>query len=171
MHGRLSWLHVCLPLEANAAHAIIPLHQVLLLDELTTFLDYEDQENVLQCVRSIVDSSGAAAAAGAAAAGEQQAALAGQPGVTALWVTHRLEELDYADSVRWVAGGGGSAAGKGLACMLNRLRSMHRLQQHWYCAADPAAATPCSYMDGGRIVFSGHPDEMRSYMRQLGALV
>ena len=43
--------------------------QVLLLDELTTFLDYEDQENVLQCVRGIVDAS-------------------------------RLEELQYADSVR-----------------------------------------------------------------------
>ena len=28
-----------------------------MLDELTTFLDYEDQENVLQCVRRIVDSS------------------------------------------------------------------------------------------------------------------
>lgn len=100
--------------------------QVLLLDELTTFLDYEDQENVLQCVRRIVDSSrqqaaqgqqaqqpGAAGTAarqapsssgGGSREGAEQAATAGAAaagaGVTALWVTHRLEELQYADSVR-----------------------------------------------------------------------
>lgn len=86
--------------------------QVLLLDELTTFLDYEDQERVLQCVRDIVDASRQQQAAAAAAAGSTAAAGgggggggAGPPGpalppVTALWVTHRLEELQYADSVR-----------------------------------------------------------------------
>lgn len=89
-----------------------PAPQVLLLDELTTFLDYEDQENVLRCVRRIVDSSrqqhgqqqlaAAAAAGGDAASGAAASAAAGtsEAGVTALWVTHRLEELDYADSVR-----------------------------------------------------------------------
>lgn len=104
---------------------LVPPHaQVLLLDELTTFLDYEDQENVLQCVRAIVDSSRqpggeqqAAAAAGGMAQRRQQRQQGGgldpslvlqqegewqeqQRGVTALWVTHRLEELEYADSVR-----------------------------------------------------------------------
>ena len=73
---------------------------MLLLDELTTFLDYEDQENVLQCVRSIVDGSSQAPAA-VAAGGQQQQQQPQQP-VTALWVTHRLEELEYADSVRCV---------------------------------------------------------------------
>jgi hypothetical protein len=29
----------------------------------------------------------------------------------------------------------------------------------------------CSYMDGGRIVFSGTPEEMRRYMKRLGAVV
>lgn len=90
------------------------LPQVLLLDELTTFLDYEDQENVLQCVRRIVDSSrrqqgqqgqqqqpaAAAAAGGEGRGGRAAAPAAWEAGVTALWVTHRLEELDYADSVR-----------------------------------------------------------------------
>jgi hypothetical protein len=47
--------------------------------------------------------------------------------VTALWVTHRLEELDWADSV--------------------------------------------SYMDQGRILFSGPPDQAREYLRRLGAHV
>ena len=104
---------------------LMPPHaQVLLLDELTTFLDYEDQENVLQCVRAIVDSSRqpggeqqAAAAAALAQQGQQRQRGGGldpslvlqqegewqqqqQRGVTALWVTHRLEELEYADSVR-----------------------------------------------------------------------
>ena len=86
------------------------LLQVLLLDELTTFLDYEDQENVLQCVRRIVDTSrqqpqqqqpAAAEAASSSGSGGGGGGGAAQGGVTALWVTHRLEELDYADSVRW----------------------------------------------------------------------
>ncbi|KAL4419561.1 hypothetical protein ABPG77_003587 [Micractinium sp. CCAP 211/92] len=123
------------------AGALAECPRVLLLDELTTFLDYEDQENVLQCVRRIVDSSrrqqgqqgqqqqpaAAAAAGGEGRGGRAAAPAAWEAGVTALWVTHRLEELDYADSV--------------------------------------------SYMDGGRIAFSGSPDEMRAYMRRLGALV
>ncbi|PRW61516.1 ABC transporter I family member chloroplastic [Chlorella sorokiniana] len=121
------------------AGALAECPRVLLLDELTTFLDFEDQENVLHCVRSIVDESrqagGQAATGSTAGQGhqqepvvDQQQALEGQQrGVTALWVTHRLEELEYADSV--------------------------------------------SYMEGGRIAFSGSPDEMRAYMRRLGALV
>ena len=47
--------------------------------------------------------------------------------VTALWVTHRLEELAWADGV--------------------------------------------SYMDGGRIQFSGSPAEAVRYLRRLGANV
>ena len=44
--------------------------QLLLLDELTTFLDSEDQRGVLDAVRSITRS-------------------ATQDQVTAIWVTHR----------------------------------------------------------------------------------
>ncbi len=99
-----------------------PHLQVLLLDELTTFLDYEDQENVLRCVRGIVDDSrrqaqqqqqaqqtAAALGAGSPPQGgeaggmpDSAAAAAAPASVTALWVTHRLEELEFADSVRWV---------------------------------------------------------------------
>lgn len=157
------------------AGALAESPRVLLLDELTTFLDYEDQLNVLQCVRSIVDSgepvgdsssssgseSGsesegegigtdgalvrrrgisssdglfhgtAAAVAAPAAAGANVARPEQQQrrraGVTALWVTHRLEELEFADSV--------------------------------------------SFMEGGRISFSGSPREMRGHLRSLGAKV
>jgi hypothetical protein len=90
---------------------------VLLLDELTTFLDYEDQENVLQCVRKIVDDSRQQLqqqqTAAAEAAGSSSSGGGGSGGgVTALWVTHRLEELDYADSVRWGQPLAGSSAGE-----------------------------------------------------------
>jgi energy-coupling factor transporter ATP-binding protein EcfA2 len=64
--------------------------QVLLLDELTTFLDARDQRNVLECVRGLVDS-------------KKKGALDNQ--VTALWVTHRLEELEFADGVSIMDGG------------------------------------------------------------------
>ncbi len=49
------------------------------------------------------------------------------PQVTALWVTHRLEELEWADTV--------------------------------------------SYMDNGRIQFSGSPQDARVYLEKLGAHV
>lgn len=146
------------------AGALAESPQVLLMDELTTFLDYEDQLNVLRCVRSIVDGEafrepspgtpsastsgggsgsgvgdngqeyqrrggaramGPAGGSGGTPCGGSGAASTG--GVTALWVTHRLEELEYADYV--------------------------------------------SYMDGGRIVFSGTPAEMRSFLRSLGAVL
>lgn len=51
---------------------------MLLLDELTTFLDVEDARSVLQAVREVVDAS---------------------DGMAAVWVTHRLEELQFADAV------------------------------------------------------------------------
>ncbi|GFR41402.1 hypothetical protein Agub_g2081, partial [Astrephomene gubernaculifera] len=51
--------------------------KLLLLDELTTFLDREDQFGVLQAVRSIASA---------------------RNDVTAIWVTHRFEELQYADA-------------------------------------------------------------------------
>ena len=56
------------------AGALAQRADVLLLDELTTFLDAEDQEAVVTTVREVVDTQG----------------------VTALWVTHRMEELKYA---------------------------------------------------------------------------
>ncbi|KAG2442970.1 hypothetical protein HXX76_003044 [Chlamydomonas incerta] len=80
--------------------------KLLLLDELTTFLDREDQFGVLGAVKNITS--------------ERQ-------DVTAIWVTHRFEELQFADAA--------------------------------------------SYMENGRVVFTGTPDEAKAYMRKLGAPV
>lgn len=58
--------------------------QVLLLDELTTFLDDEGQRSVIKAVKSAVD---------------------GPRKVTALWVTHRMEELAWADGASFMEDG------------------------------------------------------------------
>jgi len=115
-------------------------HCVLLLDELTTFLDGNDQRNVLRCVRSLVDASSLSSskqqkeedvARGPEAGCSLDNRYLGAPPldnpVTALWVTHRLEELQYADGV--------------------------------------------SFMDGGRIVWTGSPENAEKTMRALGASV
>ncbi len=49
--------------------------EILLLDEPTALLDREYQLDLVRLVRRLVD----------------------EQGITALWVTHRLQELDYAD--------------------------------------------------------------------------
>nr|POE96211.1 abc transporter i family member 10, chloroplastic [Quercus suber] len=85
------------------AGALAEACKVLLLDELTTFLDENDQDflkmvlffffffphflnqiGVIKAVRNSLDSS------------EE---------VTALWVTHRLEELEYADGAVYMENG------------------------------------------------------------------
>ncbi|XP_062207002.1 ABC transporter I family member 10-like [Phragmites australis] len=66
------------------AGALAEASKVLLLDELTTFLDEHDQMSVIKAVRDSV-----------AADGE----------VAALWVTHRLEELKYADGAIYMEDG------------------------------------------------------------------
>ncbi|XP_004299906.1 PREDICTED: ABC transporter I family member 10, chloroplastic [Fragaria vesca subsp. vesca] len=66
------------------AGALAEACKVLLLDELTTFLDENDQVGVIKAVRNSLDSSGE---------------------VTALWVTHRLEELEYADGAIYMENG------------------------------------------------------------------
>ena len=48
-----------LPSNICTAHPVLPPAQVLLLDELTTFLDTADQQNVLQAVRNVVDTASA----------------------------------------------------------------------------------------------------------------
>lgn len=57
------------------AGAIARKAQVLLLDEPTALLDRESQTELVEAVRNLVK----------------------ERSLTALWVTHRLEELDYAD--------------------------------------------------------------------------
>ena len=64
------------------AGALAENPRLLLLDELTTYLDGHDQRKVLQSVRNVVD----------------RRPIGNHP-VTAVWVTHRLEEVQYADGV------------------------------------------------------------------------
>ncbi|KAF7840111.1 ABC transporter I family member 10, chloroplastic isoform X1 [Senna tora] len=66
------------------AGALAEACKVLLLDELTTFLDENDQMGVIRAVRNSLDTSAE---------------------VTALWVTHRLEELEYADGAIYMEDG------------------------------------------------------------------
>ncbi|KAL2906815.1 ABC transporter I family member 10 [Bienertia sinuspersici] len=66
------------------AGALAEACKVLLLDELTTFLDESDQLGVVKAVKNSLTSSGE---------------------VTALWVTHRLEELEYADGAIYMEDG------------------------------------------------------------------
>ena len=67
------------------AGALVENPAILLLDELTTFLDGHDQLNVVKSVKNIVETSGRQ--------------------VTALWVTHRMEELEYANAVSYMEDG------------------------------------------------------------------
>ncbi|THU60428.1 hypothetical protein C4D60_Mb07t12600 [Musa balbisiana] len=66
------------------AGALAEACKVLLLDELTTFLDEHDQIGVIKAVKNTVAASGE---------------------VAALWVTHRLEELNYADGALYMEDG------------------------------------------------------------------
>lgn len=66
------------------AGALAEACKVLLLDELTTFLDEYDQIGVIKAVKNSVAGTGE---------------------VAALWVTHRLEELEYADGAIYMEGG------------------------------------------------------------------
>ncbi|KAL5703721.1 ABC transporter I member 10 [Ranunculus cassubicifolius] len=66
------------------AGALAEACKVLLLDELTTFLDESDQIGVIKAVKNSLSAS------------EE---------VTALWVTHRLEELEYADGAVYMEDG------------------------------------------------------------------
>ncbi|KAK9096318.1 hypothetical protein Sjap_021815 [Stephania japonica] len=66
------------------AGALAESCKVLLLDELTTFLDESDQIGVIKAVKN---------------------SLSGSEEVTALWVTHRLEELEYADGAVYMENG------------------------------------------------------------------
>ncbi|CAN0865458.1 ABC transporter I family member 10 [Linum grandiflorum] len=66
------------------AGALAEACKVLLLDELTTFLDETDQIGVIKALKNTLDVSDE---------------------VTALWVTHRLEELEYADGALYMENG------------------------------------------------------------------
>lgn len=66
------------------AGALVEEPQVLLLDELTTFLDAANQRSVLEAIRHAVTE---------------------RPDVAAVWVTHRLEELKFMDTATFMEDG------------------------------------------------------------------
>ncbi|KAK8301679.1 hypothetical protein V6Z12_D04G039200 [Gossypium hirsutum] len=65
------------------AGALAEACKALILDEFTTFLDESDQMGVIKAVQNLLDISE----------------------VTALWVTHCLEELEYADGAVYMEDG------------------------------------------------------------------
>jgi hypothetical protein len=72
------------PRQPNTAGALAEEPRVLLLDELTTFLDVEDQFGVLRAVRDVTHDSSARGR-----------------GVTAVWVTHRCGGQGVGTNVAW----------------------------------------------------------------------
>ena len=90
------------------AGALAACPAVLLLDELTTFLDAEDAASVLAAVRAAVRARG----------------------VAALWVTHRLEELRGADGASLMEGGRVVASGDPRA-VADELRRRGAVVPHW----------------------------------------
>ncbi|KAH8507602.1 hypothetical protein H0E87_009954 [Populus deltoides] len=78
------------------AGALAEACKVLLLDELTTFLDETDQVGVIKAVKNSLNAS---------------------DDVTALWVTHRLEELEYADGALYMENGKVVKQGDGSSIM------------------------------------------------------
>lgn len=89
------------------AGALAEQSRLLLLDELTTFLDRSDQVGVLEAVRT---------------------ATGGPDRVAALWVTHRLEELEAADGVALMEGGRIVLSGEP-AVIRRRLRQEQRRRE------------------------------------------
>ncbi|XP_021647977.2 ABC transporter I family member 10 isoform X3 [Hevea brasiliensis] len=78
------------------AGALAEACKVLLLDELTTFLDQNDQIGVIKAVKN---------------------SLVASDEITALWVTHRLEELKYADGAFYMENGRVVKVGDGSSIM------------------------------------------------------
>jgi len=83
------------------AGALAQRSRTLLLDELTTFLDGAERDRVLQIVKMVVrggKGGGGDGRGGDGSEGGPEGGGRGRDVVTALWVTHRLEELSAADS-------------------------------------------------------------------------
>ena len=74
------------------AGALVEDPRTLLLDELTTFLDEADQRSVLKAVKNVLKTSN-----------DQRKDPRDK--VTAVWVTHRLEELKEADLAAYIEDG------------------------------------------------------------------
>jgi len=112
--------------------------RVLLLDELTTFLDAEDAAGVLAAVRAAVGPGGRQRPAegghgggdGGGKGGDGGGASPSSPRVSALWVTHRLDELRAADSASLMEGGRIVATGDPRE-VAEELRRRDAVVAHW----------------------------------------
>ena len=112
--------------------------RVLLLDELTTFLDAEDAAGVLAAVRAAVGPGGRQRPAegghgggdGGGKGGDGGGASPSSPRVSALWVTHRLDELRAADSASLMEGGRIVATGDPRE-VAEELRRRGAVVAHW----------------------------------------
>ncbi|CAI7809469.1 unnamed protein product, partial [Closterium sp. NIES-53] len=97
------------------AGALAEDSHTLLLDELTTFLDSQDQFAVIKAVRNVVSGRSPGRSPGSNSTAHNNtdsssgssSSSRGRGGrrVTALWVTHRLEELQFADGAAYMDGG------------------------------------------------------------------
>ena len=74
------------------AGALVEDPKTLLLDELTTFLDEADQRSVLKAIKNVLKTS-------------NEKGKDAKDKVTAVWVTHRLEELKEADLAAYIENG------------------------------------------------------------------
>lgn len=108
--------------------------RVLLLDELTTFLDAEDAAGVLAAVKAAVSGRRSDEDDGrdGAAADENDGSSSSESSsrVSALWVTHRLDELRAADSASLMEGGKIVASGDPRE-VAEELRRRGAVVPHW----------------------------------------
>jgi energy-coupling factor transporter ATP-binding protein EcfA2 len=132
------------------AGALAAAPALLLLDELTTFLDPSDQRRVLRAVRALVD--GAAPAGGAGGSGGGGGGGGGSGSDVGLGL----------EGARAGGGGGGPAAPAPAAAPVTAVWVTHRLEEL-------GAADAVSILEGGRVVFTGPPAAARAALRRLGA--
>jgi Fe-S cluster assembly ATPase SufC len=117
--------------------------KLLLLDELTTFLDVEDQFGVLQAVKAITHQ---------------------RRDVTAVWVTHRC--VLGAGAVRGARPGSSHGTWP--------TTPDHAPPPHTHTQTrfeELAYADAASYMEDGRVVFTGSPEQMTARLRAMGASI
>lgn len=115
--------------------------RVLLLDELTTFLDAEDAAGVLAAVKAAVSGRRSGEGEGngegggndrdaGGSEGGSSASPSSSPRVSALWITHRLDELRAADSASLMEGGRIVATGDPRE-VAEELRRRGAVVPHW----------------------------------------
>ncbi|KAJ9527275.1 hypothetical protein QJQ45_025576, partial [Haematococcus lacustris] len=164
--------------------------RVLLLDELTTFLDMEDQFGVLAAVRSITRGEAPPPSAHLPPADPSLTGTPSPPGTYP--ATGASRGSVPAAAVRGPEGAGSSAgtkehanaAGQAVSGAAGVAQGVREAGPTVGAAAGPVTAVwvthrfeeleyadQASYMEEGRVVFTGSPQEMRAFLSSLGAPV